>query len=47
MFELLGQQLFSIFRMIPIFIQTWVSLDRVNDFLNDVSESLLVQWLDV
>jgi ABC-type multidrug transport system fused ATPase/permease subunit len=34
-FDLLGQQLFSIFRMIPMFIQAWVSLDRVNDFLND------------
>jgi hypothetical protein len=39
-FDLLRDQLFSIFRMIPMFIQAWVSLDRVNDFLNDVSASL-------
>jgi ABC-type multidrug transport system fused ATPase/permease subunit len=46
-FDLLGQQLFSIFRMIPMFIQAWVSLDRVNDFLNDVSDSLFVKLLDI
>ncbi|KAI9444465.1 P-loop containing nucleoside triphosphate hydrolase protein [Lactarius indigo] len=34
-FDLLSDQLHSIFRMIPMFIQARVSLDRVNDFLQD------------
>jgi hypothetical protein len=38
-FDLLRDQLLSIFRMIPTFIQAWVSLERVNDFLDDVSVS--------
>ena len=39
-FDLLRDQLHSIFRMIPMFIQAWISLERVNDFLDDVSDSL-------
>ncbi|KAH9059057.1 hypothetical protein EDB87DRAFT_1832312 [Lactarius vividus] len=33
-FDLLSDQLHAIFRMIPMFIQARVSLDRVNDFLH-------------
>ena len=38
-FDLLRDQLLSIFRLIPMLIQAWASLDRVNDFLDDVSVS--------
>ena len=46
-FDLLRDQLYSIFRLIPMFIQAWVSLDRVNDFLHNVSESVFVLLLDI
>ncbi|KAH9166806.1 hypothetical protein EDB89DRAFT_2115743 [Lactarius sanguifluus] len=36
-FDLIREQLQSIFWMIPMFIRTRVSLDRVNDFLHDSS----------
>lgn len=35
-FDLLRDQLHSIFWMIPMFIQARVSLDRVDDFLRNV-----------
>ena len=47
MFDLLREQLYNTFRMIPMFIQARVSLDRVNDFLRDVSEALSVLLLDI
>jgi hypothetical protein len=33
--------------MVPMFIQARVSLDRVNDFLRDVSESPFVLLIDI
>jgi hypothetical protein len=33
--------------MIPMFIQARVSLDRVNDFLHNVSQSLFALLLDI
>ncbi|KAH9028054.1 hypothetical protein EDB83DRAFT_2526416 [Lactarius deliciosus] len=45
-FDLLSGQLHAIFQMIPMFIQARVSLDRVNDFLHNVSHSLSVSLLD-
>ncbi|KAF8265084.1 hypothetical protein EI94DRAFT_1736769, partial [Lactarius quietus] len=39
-FDLLRDQLHSIFWMIPMFIQARVSIDRVNDFLHDVTVML-------
>ena len=36
-FDLLRDQLHTIFWMIPMFIQAKVSLDRVDDFLHNVS----------
>ncbi|KAF8256886.1 ABC transporter type 1, transmembrane domain-containing protein [Lactarius quietus] len=34
-FDILGGQLHQVFRIIPMFIEAWVSLNRVNDFLED------------
>ena len=47
MFDLLRDQLYSIFRFIPTFIQAWVSLDRVNDFLHNVSGFVFVLLFDI
>jgi hypothetical protein len=38
-FDLLRDQLHTVFWMIPVFIQAKVSLDRVDDFLHNVSGS--------
>jgi hypothetical protein len=35
-FDLLRDQLHTVFWMIPVFIQAKVSLDRVDDFLHNV-----------
>ncbi|KAI9434174.1 hypothetical protein H4582DRAFT_2177883 [Lactarius indigo] len=43
-FDLLTNQLHTIFQMIPMFIQARVSLDRVNDFLHDTE--LLDEFAD-
>ncbi|KAI9434157.1 hypothetical protein H4582DRAFT_2081171 [Lactarius indigo] len=43
-FDLLTNQLHTIFQMIPMFIQARVSLDRVNDFLHDAE--LLDEFAD-
>ncbi|KAH9166017.1 hypothetical protein EDB89DRAFT_2076263 [Lactarius sanguifluus] len=43
-FDLIREQLQSIFWMIPMFIRTRVSLDRVNDFLHDTE--LLDEFAD-
>ncbi|KAI9435350.1 hypothetical protein H4582DRAFT_2112394 [Lactarius indigo] len=44
LFDLLTNQLHTIFQMIPVFIQARVSLDRVNDFLHDTE--LLDEFAD-
>ncbi len=46
-FELLRNQLRNIFWMVPMFTQAKVSLDRVNDFLRDVSELPSMSLLDI
>ncbi|KAH9028059.1 ABC transporter type 1, transmembrane domain-containing protein [Lactarius deliciosus] len=43
-FDLLSDQLHAIFRMIPMFIQARVSLDRLNNFLHDTE--LLDEFAD-